>query len=277
MPTNLAPREIHLWFKLMEVFYPPDELLHETLENDFIDKKWIKHRASKKSIIVNHNSYDATAAALLNTERNLIAKYAKKFAFSCSLIHAIGAITYTHPTAVFECWRIVSKIPTRKRILDDHHGALFPEEAKGNMVIIDDLMTQVEAELEKIEQKLPIDQEFREFWEPRTEPIPDPPFPVTNEVDDEPFPHLEFVYQNMTHKSVVEPDQEFAYGCDCEDDCSNIETCTCLEEMGEFPYEDGRLKVAMPIYECNSVCGCDPMKCKNSLIQSSHIHSNLEV
>ncbi|ORX88721.1 SET domain-containing protein [Basidiobolus meristosporus CBS 931.73] len=88
---------------------------------------------------------------------------------------------------------------------------------------------------------------------------------------------FQFVYQNVIHKSVVEPDQEFAYGCDCKDDCSNIETCTCLKEMGEFPYEDGRLKVAMPIYECNSVCGCDPMKCKNSLIQSSHIHSNLEV
>jgi histone-lysine N-methyltransferase SUV39H len=100
---------------------------------------------------------------------------------------------------------------------------------------------------------------------------------VENEVDDEPAPPWEFYYTNKLWlgEGIDPPDMTKLVGCDCKGKCDpKSKTCSCLRRQKEYLkgyYDDGfaydnkgRLRtVGVPIFECNSLCGCDDDECKN--------------
>jgi hypothetical protein len=106
--------------------------------------------------------------------------------------------------------------------------------------------------------------------------------PVINDVDREPAP-LDFVYVtgHVPGKDVIltnNPDRTTC--CTCVDNCTNIETCTCLQIMNGAAYdEEGILssdKSATGVYECNSRCSCHINGCRNRIV-SKGPHLKLEV
>ncbi|PIL36073.1 histone methyltransferase [Ganoderma sinense ZZ0214-1] len=104
-----------------------------------------------------------------------------------------------------------------------------------------------------------------------------PPIRVTNDVDDEPTPPMEFYYSNLMWHSteVPRPDFDALKGCGCVGACNpNSKTCTCVQRQKEqcdklagFLYQKGKLiSHEYPIFECNINCGCSD-DCPNRVIQ----------
>ncbi|GAB6033221.1 hypothetical protein CHUAL_012824 [Chamberlinius hualienensis] len=95
--------------------------------------------------------------------------------------------------------------------------------------------------------------------------------------------YLEYSTQRIPNKGVnLNLDKEFLVGCDCEDDCSDPEKCSCQQLTveaskaipgGRFKTRPGyvhrRLKepVITGIYECNPRCKCNS-RCLNRVVQN---------
>ncbi|KAJ6551653.1 SET domain-containing protein [Mycena capillaripes] len=108
-----------------------------------------------------------------------------------------------------------------------------------------------------------------------------PAIEIINEVDSEPCPPWEFYYTNRLWLAdgIDPPDMSQLVGCDCKGKCDpKSTTCSCLRRQKEylksyfdsgFAYDNkGRLRMpGVPIFECNSLCGCDDDECRNRVIQ----------
>lgn len=100
---------------------------------------------------------------------------------------------------------------------------------------------------------------------------------ICNEVDFVGPPVEEVVYLGERmhyHRQVMAPKADFLVGCtstSCQ--CQGGEDrCDCLSESdGVLMYDSqGRLIVEegkRAVYECNERCGCDPLKCRNRVVQ----------
>jgi len=108
----------------------------------------------------------------------------------------------------------------------------------------------------------------------------DVPIPCVNEIDDDPFPTVQFIRRNVHGKGVppIKEVEDFVSGCNCIGQCKDINSCDCCELIDKAaPYYEGTilLNVGKAIYECNSRCSCDE-NCPNRVIQKGPRH-NLEV
>ncbi|KAK0537852.1 hypothetical protein OC835_001623 [Tilletia horrida] len=117
----------------------------------------------------------------------------------------------------------------------------------------------------------------------------DAEFRITNEVDHEPHPPLDFCWTNdyVLGSPSVSHGAYKPHGCDCDDDECDPKTCSCLQKMKEldpatwadisdFPYnERGDLKKdvleSSVIWECNDLCGC-ASTCRNRSVQFGRKH-----
>ncbi|CAO3585093.1 unnamed protein product [Absidia cylindrospora] len=96
-----------------------------------------------------------------------------------------------------------------------------------------------------------------------------PPVSVVNDYDETAFPEI-FVYIDrlIFHIGVPKPDPAFLSGCDCTGRCRNVRGEPYCHE--DNPYTNhGKLALTHSgaIYECNSICACDPLSCPNRVVQ----------
>ncbi|KAF9531381.1 hypothetical protein CPB83DRAFT_761575 [Crepidotus variabilis] len=103
-----------------------------------------------------------------------------------------------------------------------------------------------------------------------------PPIAIRNDIDDEPTPPWNFYYTNkMWHgEGVPDPDIKNLKGCECKGKCnSKSKKCACavknqqVQDGAPNGYDpNGMLLSAGPVFECNSMCGCDE-DCYNRVVQ----------
>ncbi|XP_017147643.1 histone-lysine N-methyltransferase eggless [Drosophila miranda] len=108
--------------------------------------------------------------------------------------------------------------------------------------------------------------------------------PLVNYYDNTLPPPCEYAKQRIPTEGVnLNLDEEFLVCCDCEDDCSDKESCACwqltvtgvrycnpkkpIEEIG-YQYKRLHEGVLTGIYECNSRCKCKK-NCLNRVVQHS--------
>ncbi|RUS30117.1 hypothetical protein BC938DRAFT_479830 [Jimgerdemannia flammicorona] len=164
-------------------------------------------------------------------------------------------------------------LPYETRFTEPPAG--MPEDLKLHLLGMRRTMLLLEREENIVDANEKYDLRMADMWEPGVMGRVQEPFPVVNEVDDEAFPHLEFLTKSKLHIEVAEPDEEFSYGCDCKDNCADPASCSCVNDQidvnGRLPwrFKDGRLvEHSGTIYECSSRCSCAKL-CPNRVVQNA--------
>ncbi|XP_048058537.1 histone-lysine N-methyltransferase SETDB1-A isoform X2 [Megalobrama amblycephala] len=109
------------------------------------------------------------------------------------------------------------------------------------------------------------------------------PVPCVNEVDNTLAPNVTYTKDRSPAPGVnINTSLDFLIGCDCTDGCRDRSKCACHQLTIEATslcsggpvdvsagYTHKRLPTSLPtgVYECNSLCRCDPRMCSNRLVQ----------
>ncbi|XP_043074273.1 histone-lysine N-methyltransferase SETDB1-A isoform X2 [Puntigrus tetrazona] len=109
------------------------------------------------------------------------------------------------------------------------------------------------------------------------------PVPCINEVDNTLAPNISYTKDRVLAPGVsINTSPDFLIGCDCTDGCRDRSKCACHQLTIEATslcnggpvdssagYTHKRLPTTLPtgVYECNSLCRCDPRMCSNRLVQ----------
>ncbi|CAG8451162.1 5810_t:CDS:2 [Acaulospora colombiana] len=225
--SHFTPRIIHLWIKNLESIAYLTHELNERLNSDFVSSEWVQHREEMKKA----NPMSAHSK-FKDREVLLITSYLNDCEFSIELVQALrnfpnnkSAIAFRPPVRVKGLWDSLSKneslTKSHKKNVNRNLGSLgnLPSREKN-------MLQQAYETITKLEERYTgFDPQYEELWDANVKVEVDAsPYSVFNDVDNEKLPVLEarqidFTFENLIHWDVDEPDEDYNYGCTCEDNC----------------------------------------------------------